>query len=54
MAAVEKQLEVVAAVEGLGVDDLTILVDAFNRLGSHGPGIRAAAARLGRLVPELK
>lgn len=54
MQAVEKQLEDSAAVQALSTDDLAIVVDAFNRLGTHGPGLKAAAERLGRLVPELK
>lgn len=54
MQAVEKQLEDSAAVKALGMDELAIVVDAFNRLGSHGPGVKAAAEQLGRLVPELR
>jgi hypothetical protein len=54
MQAVEKQLEDSATVQALGADDLAIVVDAFNRLGSTGPGLKAAAERLGRIVPELR
>lgn len=54
MASVEKLLATPATVEALNADDLAIVVDAFNRLGTHGPGLRAAAERLGRLLPEIK
>lgn len=54
MSRVEQSLESKDMVSALGQEDLRIIIDAFNRLGSHGPGIKSAAERLGRLVPELK
>ena len=54
MAAVEKRLESPDVVAKLGQQDLRIIIDAFNRLGSHGPGIKAAADRLERLLATLK
>ena len=53
MSAVETQLESPDVVAALGKDDLRTIIDAFNRLGSHGPGIKAAAERLERLLPEM-
>lgn len=48
MAAAEVVVKDPVAVASLSADELHTLIDAFNNLGMHGPGISAAAARLGR------
>jgi hypothetical protein len=53
MARAEAMLADGGAVEALSPDELHTLIDAFNNLGAHGPGVSAAAARLGRLVPQI-
>lgn len=41
------------AMAALSSDNLQVLVNAFNALGEHGPGISAAASRLGARVPQI-
>ncbi|KIZ07648.1 hypothetical protein MNEG_0318 [Monoraphidium neglectum] len=53
MAHAEAMLENGEVVDALSSDELHTLIDACNNLGMHGPGISAAAARLGRLVPTI-
>jgi hypothetical protein len=54
MSHAEAMLEDDAAVSSLSVEELHTLIDAFNNLGMVGPGISAAAARLGRETPTIK
>jgi hypothetical protein len=50
MAHAEALLENDDIVDALSSDELHTLIDAFNNLGMIGPGISAAAARLGELA----
>lgn len=54
MAHAEALLEDEDIVDSLTSDELHTLIDAFNNLGMHGPGISSAAARLGRLMPTIE
>jgi len=54
MTKVESLLARPSVVGALNRDDLEALVNAFNNLGAHGPGVTAAAQRVGRLVPEIR
>lgn len=54
MARAEALLESSDIVDALTPDELHVLVDAFNNLGCHGPGITSAAARLNRETPTIR
>jgi hypothetical protein len=54
MSHAEAMLEDDSVVSSLSVEELHTLIDAFNNLGMVGPGVSAAAARLGREIPTIK
>jgi hypothetical protein len=54
MRQVQSLLETKGVVGALSRDDLETIVTACNNLGALGPGVLAAAQRVGHLVPEIQ